>query len=178
MNNAISKKRWQTLEDGADLCPEKKAELRQIQKDLAERTQKYSENCLDATHAWDYSISDEAMLKGLPNSAIQAAEASAKKKAASKNESSAPEEKTWRFTLDATSFRPRHHLCRRCRLEKDALGGLSIRGSLCSLRNQDILKEILVLRHRYAKLLGKEFRRTNNPPSHGQKRSRRRSIHC
>ena len=143
-------------EDGADLCPEKKAELRQIQKDLAERTQKYSENCLDATHAWDYSISDEAMLKGLPNSAIQAAEASAKKKAASKNESSAPEEKTWRFTLDATSFSPAITYAEDAGLRKTLWEAYQSLGRSAPYENQDILKEILVLRHRYAKLLGKE----------------------
>ena len=52
----------ETLEDfreeGADLPDEKKEQVRHIQKTLAELTQKYSENCLDATNAWEHSVND------------------------------------------------------------------------------------------------------------------------
>ena len=47
-------------EQGADLPPEKKARAAEVQKRLAEITQKYSEHSLDATNAWDKIITDEA----------------------------------------------------------------------------------------------------------------------
>lgn len=143
-------------EEGADLCPEKKAELRQIQKDLAEHTQKYSENCLDATHAWDYIVSDAQMLKGLPTSAIQAAEASAKKKASSTDAPQRPNEKTWRFTLDATSYIPVLTYAEDAGLRKTLWEAYQSVGRSAPYDNQDLLREILSLRHRYAELLGKK----------------------
>ena len=39
-------------EAGADLPPEQKKRAGEIQSELAELTQKYSEHCLDATNAW------------------------------------------------------------------------------------------------------------------------------
>jgi oligopeptidase A len=45
---------------GADLDPAKKARLEQIESELAALTQKYSENVLDATNAWEMVIDDES----------------------------------------------------------------------------------------------------------------------
>ena len=83
-------------EQGADLPPEQKQRAAEIQKRLAELTQKYSENCLDATNAWEQLITDEADLSGLPESAIAAARQSAEQK----------EKAGWRFTLQAPSYIP------------------------------------------------------------------------
>ena len=53
-------------EHGADLSPEKKTRLEKISKSLAEKTQKYSENVLDSTNAYEFIIEDEVLLDGLP----------------------------------------------------------------------------------------------------------------
>ena len=45
-------------ENGADLPPEGKARLAKLNADLAEKTQKYSENVLDSTSAWELFIED------------------------------------------------------------------------------------------------------------------------
>ena len=67
-------------EEGADLPEAKKEHVRTIQKELAELTQKYSENCLDATNAWEHLVQDATQLEGLPESALQAAKESAQAK--------------------------------------------------------------------------------------------------
>lgn len=145
-------------EEGADLSAEKKTELRQVQKDLAERTQKYSENCLDATHAWEYYVTDEQMLSGLPTSAIQAAEASAKKKARSTGATQANNlnKKAWRFTLDATSYIPVLTYAEDANFRKTLWEAYQSVGRSDPYDNQNLIKEILSLRHRYAELLGKK----------------------
>ena len=67
-------------EHGADLPPEKRQRLITLNATLAQATQKYSENVLDATNAWELIIEDEAQLAGLPASARDAARQSALEK--------------------------------------------------------------------------------------------------
>ena len=52
---------------GADLPPDKKKRLEELSKELAEKTQKYSENVLDSTNAYELVIDDESLLDGLPD---------------------------------------------------------------------------------------------------------------
>jgi len=59
-------------ECGADLPAEKKKQLEQLNTELTRQTQKYSENVLDSTNAWDLLITDESRLAGLPESARDA----------------------------------------------------------------------------------------------------------
>ena len=74
---------------GAELPPEGKARLREIDVALTEATTKFSENVLDSTNAFELILADEKHLAGLPPSAIAAARASAESK----------EKAGWRFTL-------------------------------------------------------------------------------
>ncbi len=62
---------------GADLPDGTRLRVEKIEGELAELTQKYSENVLDATNAWELVIEDEARLAGLPEHAIAAARQSA-----------------------------------------------------------------------------------------------------
>ncbi len=66
---------------GADLPPEKRARIEALQSELAQLTQKYSENVLDATNAWQLVVPDEARLAGLPPHAKAAARAARRRKA-------------------------------------------------------------------------------------------------
>ena len=88
-------------ESGADLPPDQRERLEAIEAELAEVTQKYSENVLDATNAWELVIEDEARLAGLPASAKDAARASATAKG-----HGSPENPAWRFTLHMPSYGP------------------------------------------------------------------------
>jgi oligopeptidase A len=81
---------------GAELSEEGKARLREIDVALAEKTTKFAQNVLDATQAFELYVEDEARLSGLPESAKQAARASAREKS----------KEGYRFTLQAPSVIP------------------------------------------------------------------------
>ena len=83
---------------GADLPAESRARLEAIEGELAQLTQKYSENTLDATNAWQVLVEDETRLCGLPPQAVAAARDSAHKKGLGTDE-----KPVWRFTLHGPS---------------------------------------------------------------------------
>ena len=83
-------------QSGADLPADKRARLEALQTELAQVTQKYSENVLDATNAWQLVVTDEARLAGLPAHAKAAARRSAEAKSVA----------GWRFTLHQPSLEP------------------------------------------------------------------------
>lgn len=134
-------------EEGADLPDAKKEQVRQIQKDLAELTQKYSENCLDATNAWEHIVTDLSQLEGLPKSAVQASKESAESKG---------HENAWRFTLDATSYIPVMSYAKNTGLRKTVWQGYQSLGREAPYDNQDLVAQILKLRHAYAQIIGKQ----------------------
>lgn len=88
-------------QSGADLSDSDKVRLESIESELAQITQKFSENVLDATNAWELIIDNEADLAGLPDSAKEDAKESALKKGFG-----TPENPKWRFTLQAPSMFP------------------------------------------------------------------------
>ncbi|HEX2549843.1 MAG TPA: M3 family metallopeptidase, partial [Gammaproteobacteria bacterium] len=63
---------------GVHLPSADKASLGELQKKLNKLSTKFSENLLDATHAWDLHITDPTMLMGLPPQIIKIAEQNAK----------------------------------------------------------------------------------------------------
>ena len=134
-------------EQGADLPPEQKARAGEIQKRLAELTQKYSEHCLDATNAWEKIITDEAELAGLPASAI----AAAKQNAAQKGH-----ENAWRFTLQAPSFIPVLTYADSDALRKELWQAYATIGREGEYDNRELVREILELRHEFAQLVGQD----------------------
>ena len=95
----------ETLSDfqnsGADLPSEDKDRLMQIESDLAQKTQKYSENVLDSTNQWELIVDNEEDLSGLPDNSKAAALENAKSK-----EIGSEENPKWRFTLQAPSYFP------------------------------------------------------------------------
>ncbi len=150
----------ETLEDfkeeGADLNAEKKITLKKIQKELAKLTQKYSENCLDATNAWEYRVYDKELLKGLPKSALQAAEESAKKHPLNTPKNSDNKRPTWRFTLDSTSFIPVITYAKNSALRKVFWCAYQSVGRTPPYENGGLVERILHLRHQYAQIVGKK----------------------
>lgn len=135
---------------GADLPPEKKKRLEAVQAELASLTQKYSENVLDATNAWDLVIEDESRLAGLPPSAL----AVLRKEAAAKGlgTGDAP---VWRITLKAPSLFPVLEHAEDDGLRRTAFEASS---SLCrggEFDNTSLVWQILALRQEKAELLGK-----------------------
>lgn len=79
---------------GADLPPEEKKRLEEIDVELGRVTTSFADNVLDSTNAFEYLIEDEGGLAGLPPSAIIMARESAEMKGLS----------GWRFTLQSPSY--------------------------------------------------------------------------
>lgn len=82
------------VRNGADLAPDDKRKLQEIDVELTRVTTKFTENVLDSTNEFELILTDEAKLAGLPPSAIDAARQSAEAKGKA----------GWRFTLQAPSY--------------------------------------------------------------------------
>jgi oligopeptidase A len=134
-------------ENGADLPAEGKARLAKLNADLAEKTQKYSENVLDSTNAWELFIEDEKRLAGLPAGALAAAKQSATAKGK-------PE--AWRITLQSPSVIPVLQYADDEDLRRQCWEGLGQVGLKEAWDNTALVGEILALRHEKARLLGKK----------------------
>ncbi len=58
------------MRSGADLPEDEKTRLEEVQSELARITQKFSENVLDSTNAWELVLEDDSRLGGLPETAL------------------------------------------------------------------------------------------------------------
>ena len=132
------------IEAGANLSPRKKKRAGEIQSELAKLTQKYSENCLDATNAWEKIITNEEQLSGLPKSALDAARQSAEQKGL----------KGWRFTLQAPSYIPIMTYLDCDIIRKETWHAFASVGRSGNYDNRGIVRKILSLRHEFAQLIG------------------------
>lgn len=132
---------------GADLPPEKRARLEALQSELAQLTQKYSENVLDATNAWQLVVPDaeERRLAGLPAHAKAAARRSAESKGAS----------GWRFTLHMPSQEPFMTYVEDASLREQMWTAATRVGAHEPHDNTPLISRILALRAEKASLLGK-----------------------
>jgi oligopeptidase A len=65
---------------GAELTSAKKKAWQKLSNELAELQNKFSENLLDATHAWNKHITDSKLLEGMPAYALSAAKKRAQDK--------------------------------------------------------------------------------------------------
>jgi oligopeptidase A len=144
------KKRYldKTLADfrrsGADLPPEKKEQLSALNTELAQITNKFSQNVLDATNAFDYVTKDENELAGLPESAREMARQSAASKGL----------EGWRFTLQGPSFMAVMTYADSRELREKVYRAYNTRCTSGELDNVGILYRILELRAAKARLLG------------------------
>lgn len=134
------------IDSGADLQPAAKERLAAIHAQLAEVTQKYSENVLDSTNAWELVIEDEARLIGLPESARAAARQSATNKGLAHG---------WRFTLHAPSLFPILMYAEDVALRRQAWEASVAVGAQAPHDNTALVATILALRQEKAQLLGK-----------------------
>jgi oligopeptidase A len=135
---------------GADLPAEKRARLQAVQTELAEITQKYSENVLDATNAWQLVVDDEHRLAGLPDHAKEAA----RRNAEGKGLGSAQSPK-WRFTLNQPSLEPFLIYAEDAALRRELWEASAAVGSRLPHDNTGLIRRILALRAEKAELLGK-----------------------
>jgi oligopeptidase A len=130
---------------GADLPDEKRSRLEALQTELAQVTQKYSENVLDATNAWQLVVTDEARLAGLPAHAKAAARRSAEAKGLA----------GWRFTLHQPSLEPFMTYLEDEALRQEMWTASAAVGARAPQDNTALIARILTLRAEKAALLGK-----------------------
>lgn len=144
----------ETVEDfrqaGADLPEARRARLEALQTELAEVTQKYGDNVLDATNAWELVVTDETRLRGLPGHAV----ATAKRNAESKGLGS-PEKPAWRFTLHMPSQEPVMTYADDESLRREVWTAATAVGAQAPHDNAALVQKILALRDEKARLLGK-----------------------
>lgn len=116
---------------------------------LSELSSSFGNNLLDATHAFNVNITDEAELCGLPDSAKEAAKALAQSQ----------EKPGWLFTLDIPSYLPVMTYSDNRELREKMYRAYVTRASELGPNggeydNSDIMAELLSLRHELAQLLG------------------------
>jgi len=133
---------------GIALHDEDKKRYGEIVTRLSELGSQFSNNVLDATHAFTVLITDEKELGGLPESALEAAKALAESQ----------EKEGWLFTLDIPSYLPVMMYCDNQALREKLYHAYVTRASdqgpnAGEFDNGPIMAEILKLRHELAQLL-------------------------
>jgi len=116
---------------------------------LSELGSQFSNNVLDATHAFTVNIEDKNELSGLPDSALHAAQAAAQAKDLT----------GYLFTLDFPSYLPVMTYCDNRDLREQMYRAFVTRASeqgpnAGEFDNSELMNEILALRHELAQLLG------------------------
>jgi oligopeptidase A len=134
---------------GIALNSQDKKRYGEIVTKLSELGSQFSNNLLDATHAFTVNICDKDKLTGLPDSALNAAAAAAQAK----------ELTGYLFTLDIPSYLPIMMYCDNRDLREQLYRAFVTRASdqgpnAGEFDNSNIMDELLSLRHELAQLLG------------------------
>ncbi|MDP2957047.1 MAG: M3 family metallopeptidase [Longimicrobiales bacterium] len=129
---------------GADLAPERKARLEALQVKLDQLQQRFSENVLDATAAYELLVTDEARLGGVPESAVRRARAQAVEKGHA----------GWLLTLDYPSVEPILKYADDRELRREIHVAYTTRCRAGEHDNRGLLARILRLREELAGILG------------------------
>ena len=138
-------------EAGADLPQDQRSRLEEISQELAQVTQKFSEQVLDATNEWKLVVNEEDKLKGLPETAKEAARQTAIEKLGDEEGKDA-----WVFTLQTPSMLPVLQYLEDDGIRKEVW---SASDSLCvnaPYENEPLIRQIIKLRQEKAQILGKE----------------------
>lgn len=136
---------------GANLEKIEKEKVAKIDAKLSEITQKFAENTLDSTHAWELIIDDASRLEGIPEMFCEGARLDALGKGFG-----SAEDPQWRFTLQQTSYFPVLQHADDELLRKEIWLGLNTIGFKADWDNTELIWQILERRQKKAILLGKE----------------------
>lgn len=128
---------------GADLPADKKARLEALNTRLSEITTQFEQNLTDSTADWELYLG-EAQAGGLPQSALEAARASARSK----------DREGYRFTLQQPSFLALQTYLDNRDIRKQVYLAYHTRATEKGRDNRPLIDEILALRREKAALLG------------------------
>ena len=131
---------------GAELNAEGKKRIAEIDVELTKQTIRFAENVLDSTNQYEWVITDEGRLAGLPESARAMARASAASKALP--------EPSWRFTLQAPSYLAVMTYLDGEEMRRQVYEAFVNRATEEKYDNRPVLRSILELRGEKARLLG------------------------
>lgn len=133
---------------GAFLPDDKKAELKTVKETLAQESQKFSENLLDATNAYGLLVDDEKELAGIPADDI----------AAFKETAQAANQEGYRITLQIPHYLAVLQYAQNRKLRETLYHAYVIRASELDFdgkfNNNDVMRRIVELRAQEARLLG------------------------
>ena len=138
------------IDSGADLPPESKERLEKVQSELGQKSQKFGENVLDSTNAWDLVLEDDSRLGGIPQTAREIFITQAKEKGLGSDESP-----VYRLTLQFPSLLPVLTHADDESLRREVWEASITVGFGGAFDNSDLIGEILALRQEKAALLGK-----------------------
>ena len=133
------------IKNGADLNEADKQKIREIDQKLSLLSPQFSNNVLNAQNKYELWIDNENDLDGLPDSSISMAKEAATQK---------QQPNKWLFTLQYPSMGPFLNYSKNRSLRKElflAYGGLCHKDEF---NNNEIIKEIVQLKHKRANLLG------------------------
>ncbi|MCF2873516.1 MULTISPECIES: M3 family metallopeptidase [unclassified Tenacibaculum] len=131
--------------NGANLNENEKTELRKLDAELAKLSLQFGENVLAETNAFEMHLINEEDVKGLPESAKEAAKELAKSK----------EKEGWLITLDYPSYIPFMTYADNRELRKKLAIAMGKKGfQKNDFNNEEIVLKIVTLRHKRANLLG------------------------
>jgi len=133
---------------GIALSDEKKKRYGEIKQQLSQLQSHFSNNVMDATLAWSKLVKDEALLAGLPETAIAAAKQAATEK----------DLDGYLFTLDFPSYLAVMSYAQNRSLREEVYTAFATRASdqgpnANEFDNTEIIEQILALRHELAQLL-------------------------
>ncbi len=128
---------------GADLPADKKARLEALNTRLSEITTQFEQNLTDSTADWELYL-DETQVAGLPQSALEAARASARSRG----------REGYRFSLQQPSFLALQTYLDDDEIRKQAYLAYYTRATEAGRDNRPLMDEILALRREKADLLG------------------------
>jgi len=133
------------VRNGALLSDADKEKLRGIDQELSILSPQFAENVLKATNAYDLFVTDIKELEGLPEGALEAAQAAAESKG---------RKDQWHFNLQAPSLIPVLTYAKNRPLRQKIW---QVYNSKCfndKFDNQEIIKKTIQLKHQRAQLLG------------------------
>ena len=133
---------------GAFLPEDKKTELKKVKESLAQESQKFSENLLDATNAYGLLVDDEKELAGIPADDI----------ASFKETAEAADQKGYRITLQIPHYLAVLQYADNRKLRETLYHAYVTRASEFDFdgkfNNNDVMRHIVELRANEASLLG------------------------
>ena len=138
---------------GAELEGADKERFKAIKMELSELTTAFGQHVLDATQAFELHLTDEADVKGLPESVLASA---AQRAEQSEKTNASGKEGGWLITLDAPSYIPFMQYAENRALREAMYREYVTRASDGALDNGPVINKILELRSEAASLLGFE----------------------